>query len=721
MARTRQQQDKSEEWSCPLCTLLNVAEDDRCAACDNSRPLVHQPHKSQSLGPPLATATATDVQHVIRPITGVFFTSLPRDHCTTDVISDWRQEPRLKVNRWRRNGQLNVIIDREREMTSERIETGTREQKADSRGIKRGFRQEKKTMEVVHNEVDTLESMVMREKEMKRREEEETAMEEPCFNLLGSVATAFNAPVTDTIVEAKDEMKSRAESAQLDTDNNVVRGLSPSRYPGFMPASKVHVEEQAIEEKLANAGLDLSDSEEEMKEVSLRQWKEKEDEWVCQICTTLNERAALECSSCSCKRYRDISRETNTETGSPLRWACYICTNLNPSDSTACLMCLSTRKVETEASNTYSDKTWTCSLCTTLNDFGITRCKVCDRLREEGPKSPTRKGRECRVCTNINSPSSTRCEICETSLPTDKTPDNHLVDLSFSSPARKASYTAYQEYAFSLLTSYATDTLHLALNVLCLRLLFSDLENPYVDLSQYNGCDASNEAADFDVLEEISDHERSKLMLMFCVLCLSSRRQPPLSVVNRPPLQKTYVATLVAVSTTTKCSQAKGKLEFLPSVLSTSLTCACTFIGLVSLTPTASLQDKHSPGSGSKMLPVRRQEKRQLLPLEVAKRPAEAVNERQLLHDEIDTFPKSLLLYWSDDSICCDDLGIHSSAGGEKVSRAKRAKKAGFAARPASSATKCSPTINHYDDSAADLGEDLSTMAWEGVGSAGYI
>ncbi|CAI5714347.1 unnamed protein product [Peronospora farinosa] len=642
MARTRQQHDQSEEWSCPLCTLLNVAEDDHCAACDNSRPLVHHPHKSQSLGPPLATATATDVQHVIRPITGVFFTSLPRDHCTTDVISDWRQEPRLKVNRRRKNGQLNVIMDREREMTSERIETGTREQNADSREIERGFRQEKKTMEVVHNAVDTMESMVMIEKEMESQEEEEMAMEEPCFNLLGSVATAFNAPVTDNIVESKDEIKSRAESTQVDTDNNVVRGLSPSRYPGFMPASKVHVEEQEIDEKLASAGLDLSDSEEEMKEVSLRQWKEKEDEWVCQICTTLNERAVLECSSCSCscKRYRDISRETNTETGSPLRWACYICTNLNPSDSTACLMCLSTRKAETGASNTYSDKTWTCSLCTTLNDFGITRCEVCDRLREEGPKSPTGKGRECRVCTNINSPSSTRCEICETSLPTDKTPDNHLVDLSLSSPARTASYTAYQD----------------------------DLENPYVDLSQYNGCDASNEAADYDVLEEISDHE------------------PPMSVVNRPPLQ---------------VRQDLMKFEHFVCIEDLRGDAGCCI-------------------NYNKMFAGQRSSKSYTD--RIATRQAQSRKRKQdAARKEAGKTPTLT----SRGGKAARGSGKRKAAaarrGGEKVSRAKRAKKAGVAARPASSATKCSPTINHYDDSAADLGEDLSTMAWEGVGSAGYI
>ncbi|KAJ0406772.1 hypothetical protein ATCC90586_009421 [Pythium insidiosum] len=30
-------------------------------------------------------------------------------------------------------------------------------------------------------------------------------------------------------------------------------------------------------------------------------------------------------------------------------------------------------------------------------------------------------------------------------------------------------------------------------------------------------------------------------------------------------------------------------------------------------------------------------------------------------------------------------------------------------------------TVNHYDPSSADIGDDVSTMAWEGVGSAGYF
>ncbi|KUF92497.1 DNA topoisomerase 2 [Phytophthora nicotianae] len=67
MARTRKQEAAIEEWSCPLCTLLNAAAEDRCAACDNARPPVHQLRNSQSTEPSTASATASEVQFVYRP------------------------------------------------------------------------------------------------------------------------------------------------------------------------------------------------------------------------------------------------------------------------------------------------------------------------------------------------------------------------------------------------------------------------------------------------------------------------------------------------------------------------------------------------------------------------------------------------------------------------------------------------------------------------------
>lgn len=133
---------------------------------------------------------------------------------------------------------------------------------------------------------------------------------------------------------AADESKRREDCEEICDDDDVVPVASPPKYPGFMPASKVLIEEPLIEEKLASAGLDLSDSDDEEEEPKkLRRNKSGEDDdswedkWVCQICTNLNTQSAMECTSCSCKRYRDVPRtpETTTTTGSDLKWACHIC------------------------------------------------------------------------------------------------------------------------------------------------------------------------------------------------------------------------------------------------------------------------------------------------------------------------------------------------------------------------------------------------------------
>lgn len=431
MARTRQQEN-AENWSCPLCTLLNTSEDDRCAACDNARPPAHQTRKSQLPEASVVVATAPEVQHIFRPTAGVFFSSLPRDKRDSGDTAAWRQEVRLVVNRRRGNWRRNVASDQERKVESERVETGSAEQNAGSTATHRGGEQETKAADAMQISSDDVESMVTMEKKVERQdeveeEEEETAtdVDEPCFNLLGSGASVFAVPTMDNAVEdpcATDETKSRDGSEEVDTNDDVVVVSSPPRYPGFMPASKIRFEEPAIDEKLASAGLDLSDSEEEEKEPhQLRQRKDEkedswEDKWVCQICTNLNDQTEMECSSCKCKRYIDTSRSTDTATGSNLRWACHICTNMNPPDATDCLMCLSTRKMNAGASNDSSDETWACSVCTTFNAPGTTQCEVCDRLREGEPKKTAGKSRECPVCTNINSPSSTRCEICDTFL-----------------------------------------------------------------------------------------------------------------------------------------------------------------------------------------------------------------------------------------------------------------------------------------------------------------
>ncbi|KAG3040402.1 hypothetical protein PC119_g1426 [Phytophthora cactorum] len=642
-----------EEWSCPLCTLLNAAAEDRCAACDNVRPPAHQLRNSQAPESSTGIATASEVQFVYRPSAGVFFSSLPRNQINTDGVIAWRQEPRLVVNRRRGIRRKNVVVDAERKSEREQVETGTIEHNVDSTATQRTGEQEATITAQLQATTDIVEPAMTMEKEEERQEEEEeedTAMdmEEPCFNLLGSGACVFAAPVVENVVEnpcATDETKSRYESDEVDVDVEV---SSPPRYPGFIPASKVHIEEPKIEEKLASAGLDLSDSEDEGYKPKLlsRQNDEKdeswEDKWVCQICTNLNDQTAMECSSCSFKRYRDPPRTSEPAGGSNLRWACQNCTNLNPPDATDCLMCLSSRKMDSGGAN----ERWRCSLCATFNAPGTTRCELCDRSRDDEPKKAAAKGPQCLVCTNINAPGRTRCELCDSSLPTDEEiPDAHFVDLASSPLERQPSYT-----------------------------IEDDLDNPYADLSQYNAFDAPNEVADADpdYVDDISDNEptmsltsprpltvRSELKEFEHFVCMEDLRGDYGCRINYKKMfagqrsRKSYadrLATRQAESRKRKRNAARNNAGG------------------------ASTSTKRG-GKASKS---------------GKKRKATAAPRR-------------------------------ASADRAKAPRSKRARKTGASARRTSSATTFSPGINHYDDSAADLGEDLNTMSWEGVGSAGYL
>lgn len=91
---------------------------------------------------------------------------------------------------------------------------------------------------------------------------------------------------------------------------------------------------------------------------------------------------------------------------------------------------------------------------------------------------------------------------------------------------------------------------------------------------------------------------------------------------------------------------------------------------------------------------------------------------QQVPHDEVRVFISEAA-----NSLAPKLTSFAASSAGTKASKAprgKRARKTAATGRRASSATTSSPGINHYDNSGLDLGEGFSTMAWEGVGSAGY-
>ncbi|KUF76649.1 hypothetical protein AM587_10014313 [Phytophthora nicotianae] len=545
MARTRKQEAAIEEWSCPLCTLLNAAAEDRCAACDNARPPVHQLRNSQSTEPSTASATASEVQFVYRPSAGVFFSSLPRNQSDPGATSAWRQEPRLKVNRRRGNRRQNVVIEAERKPQREQVDTGRIEQNAGSTATQRIGDQDSQAETTVKRPNDAVEPATMLEEEEERQEEaeeEDIAMEEPCFNLLGSGTSVFTTPVAENVVEdpcATDKTKSRDGSDDMVEDVEI---SSPPRYPGFIPASKVRIEESKIEDKLASAGLDLSDSENEDDNPKLLGRQDEtdnawEDKWVCQICTNLNAQTAMECASCSCKRYRDPPRTPESAGAS----------NLSPLE-------------------------------------------------------------------------------------------------------RKPSYT-----------------------------IDDDLENPYADLSQYDAYDAPNEVAgaDLDYVEDISDNEYLCRLGMQATMSLTNPR--PLTVRSEFKEFEHFVC-----------------MEDLRRDYGCRINYKKMFAG------------QRSRKSYADRLATRQAESRK--------------RKRNAARKEAGEAPKSYRRGGKAGKSGKKRKATGSPRrGGTKYPRGKRARKTGASARRASSATTSSPGINHYDDSAADFGENLNTMAWEGVGSAGYL
>ncbi|KAG1706869.1 hypothetical protein DVH05_027718 [Phytophthora capsici] len=424
MARTRTKENVAEEWSCPLCTLLNTPKDDRCAACNNARPPVDQLRKAQPSERSTANATTSEVQHIYRPASGVFFSSLPIIQSDSGAVNTWKQEPRLAVNRQRGIRRRNAVINVNTRVSGEQVEKSFDGRTTGSTVVDAAKKEDAKVIAQVPSATVTV-GLREQAEEKQEEDEEDTGIEEPSFNLLGFGASVFVAqPVPDAVEDqcAANETKNREKSEELCSSDDDMEVLSPPpKYPGFMPASKVLVEETKIEEKLASAGLDLSDSEDEDEPKMLRRRSEDkdnswEDKWVCQICRNLNDQTALECSICKCNRYRSPveSMEAPLEpvAKSDLQWACHICTNLNPPEASDCLMCLSTRK---------NDKTtgrrWKCSVCATFNESGAVRCELCDSSRAKSPKkTPGKQGLQCSVCTNINPPGKNRCELCDSSL-----------------------------------------------------------------------------------------------------------------------------------------------------------------------------------------------------------------------------------------------------------------------------------------------------------------
>lgn len=138
MASRRRAREPAVEWSCPLCTLLNHWRDRRCAACDQEREpqpttvsddnghgeegAAQQKMKRETVAaasgvtaPIIGTPLAP-----VRTLRGVFFSSATTAAATTtQEANNWRQEPRLKVNRRKRPLALKTPTEANNRDTSQ--------------------------------------------------------------------------------------------------------------------------------------------------------------------------------------------------------------------------------------------------------------------------------------------------------------------------------------------------------------------------------------------------------------------------------------------------------------------------------------------------------------------------------------------------------------------------------------------------------------------------
>ncbi|KAF1313779.1 Zinc finger, ranbp2-type, partial [Globisporangium splendens] len=690
---SRRRRMATDEWSCSLCTLLNHWRDRRCAACDTAREqdpddggddtavtssTAASQTRSQEETPVAASVTTASVVTLSVPVDtlrGVFFSSASRAQTgtTTTAASGWREEPRLKVNRRLKRPLRQLTIQHATTETSyaepmgvpsfsllgnpiHASETGVGMVNGQMTAVKDASlserRQEYKQQqnqpvplppEEFHSFVEPECPHGLPAQAVAHVNEEEGDDEmldedesQPCFQLLGPgtamfpsvTASATAGASSDETEWRNDDSSNRAQNATSADDhtqhvapsfNLIDISSSPPLKPprpvhqteqhttttavppeilrqGFVAASRIpiSVDNDAVEDKMAQAGLNLSDSEEE------------ED-------NNRSRRKKLRCN-------RIQSPEAEGDDG----------------------------EFEYEARTTSSaaksvSATWECSVCTNFNSAELSRCELCETKRESDAGDNDGAGNNDQYIDLANSQEEKR-QHASTDLP----PEYY----GFDPRANKLERLS----------------------------LSSDFENPYDPVPAYEGY-VPDEYADLDFVEDISDNEAP----------MAFNRDPTV----RPDLKEfEHFVCVEDLATDYGC-----KIDY-RQMFGDSKRGKSYADRLQARKRDSALRRRDEEEKANGFIPRRR--KKDATAGATKKRGRGAVTSRGAAIAKARQKKRKST----------------AAAAGESSGRG-RASTAAAGKRRASAPTYTG--INHYDTSSVDFGDGVSTMAWEGVGSAGYF
>lgn len=355
---------RPDEWSCPLCTLLNAWRDRHCAACDNERPAALTPEVLAAAEPERPTQEHKPPQQpppqqtfVFREVSGVFFSSAPRSPAGAER---WREEPRLRVNRRRRSASVS----------SSGQEAAEHQRDADAAlpPPPPWLTDRQQIIEPAADLQAPVSAIVGGAAAfgLSTSDDTDEDADVPSFNLLGPGMDMFSAASDPPVPEERSTRDGLAHDCP--SEEHVVDLYSleteravppvPAYSNGFIPASRVVVqEERAVEEKLASVGLDLSDSDSDDGEPNrLRRAKRP------------------------LTPVREDEQELRTSDPS---WECPVCTNFNGAHLSSCELCDTPKAQDNE-----------CAICAKILSPRATRCDRCGTPRDQGEPHAVRGRRQ---------------------------------------------------------------------------------------------------------------------------------------------------------------------------------------------------------------------------------------------------------------------------------------------------------------------------------------